>query len=265
MATHKMNRALKAAVLAGAIMVGLSLQANAGTLTGGATEWTQIANNIQLVESYMKQVQSARNTLDSARALQQQLQQIDPGTLNQLTGGSINQVQQLAELDRVLESNAQSSQRAIDVLRNAMAQGQAQGVDPAQYLQARVALAQSGSDVAQKNLASDQRALQDLQNQVAELRRSADSAHGVTSNIQGFQQLLASGNRTQAQLVAINHSIVEANARAAMKDEAAAEKEKAADDARQKYADSMKKDAATLRDEKISVPNVSKYADTQGH
>lgn len=265
MNAHKHPWLIKLAVMTGAVLLGLSLQVNAGTLTGGATEWTQIANNIQLVQSYMQQVQAARNTLDSARALQQQLKQLDPGTLNQLTSGSITQVQQLAQLDRVLESNAQSSQRAIDVLRNAMAQGQAQGVAPAQYLQARVALAQSGSDVAQKNLASDQRALQDLQNQVAELRRSADSAQGVTSELNGFQQMLAAGNRTEAQLVSINHSIVEANARTAMKDQAAAEKEKAADDAHQQYADAVNKDAAALRDEKITVPNVSKYTDTKGH
>jgi P-type conjugative transfer protein TrbJ len=53
----------------------LPSQAYAGALTGGSTEWTQIANNFQLIQQVYKQIETVKKLADSYIVQYQSLQQ----------------------------------------------------------------------------------------------------------------------------------------------------------------------------------------------
>lgn len=260
----RMNTACRV-VLAFSVAFLAASQCHAGTLTGGATEWTQIANHVELVESYVKQVEAAKNTLQSASALKQQLQQLDPSTLASLSSGSIGNVQQLARLYSDLDQIQQSGGQSVNVLQTALQQMQQQKITPQQYLAQRAQLAQTQGGIYKQNYEADQKTLQTLQQQVADLQHDAAAAHGITSEVGGLQQVVASGTRVQAQLIQLNASVTKANLLAEQQGAAAAadQQQKAAAD--QQRLDALSKDAAALNQSKITVPDVSKYTDAKGH
>ena len=227
---------------------------NAGAVVG-ATEPTQILNNIQLIQSYMQQVQTVRNTLESVRMLKQQLKGMDPRTLAELSGSSLDDVQKLAQIDGQLSQVMGSSQSALEVLQRAQASVQEGGMTPDEYLQRRAVLAQRQGSVYQKAFDADQQKLKDAQAQQVQLQRTAASAQNVTSNIQGFQHMLASGTRVESQLITLNKNIVAADARAAHQGEIENLKQQAEVTNAQKRRADFKK----LEDTNVTLPDPTKY------
>lgn len=246
----------------------MMLPVYAGTLTGGATEWTQIANNIQLMQSYAEQVNTVRNTLQSARSLQQQLKQLDPRVLDSLTSDSYSDVRRMADMADRLNDVMRSSERSAAVLQRALQEGQSRGMAPDEYLRTRAELARVRGGAYEQSYEADQKQLADTQNQMAALQKSAAAAHGVTSNVQGFQQMLASGTRVQAQLITLNANVTKTNMlmdkaahqaemdkNAKFNEESAREKERAALE-----AEGWKK----LDERKISLPSPMNYVPKDG-
>jgi len=232
----------------------MALSANAGTLTGGATEWTQIANNIQLVQSYVKQAETMKNTLESAAALKQQLQQLDPGTLSRLDGTSLNQINSMVQMSSDLDRVISSGNAAVEVLQRNMANGQAAGMTPQEYLQTMSRLADERGDAYMKGYQSDQQAIQDLNNSAHDIQVAAASAPAITSEVGGMQALLKQGTQMQTQLVAINGAMREANG---------LQKLQLADQAKAAAAESDRKKAAAndfeaVKQIQISMPDPTK-------
>lgn len=71
---------LKLAVLALWVMV-VPVRAYAGAMTGGATEWTQIANNIQLTASYAEQAQQTIHQLNMYQTMLKNLEKMTPNAM----------------------------------------------------------------------------------------------------------------------------------------------------------------------------------------
>lgn len=74
---------MKAIVLLAAALLLVCGRANATGIIAGATEFTQIANNIQLALSYVEQAQQTITQFNQYKTMLQNLQQMSPG---QLTG-----------------------------------------------------------------------------------------------------------------------------------------------------------------------------------
>lgn len=247
-----------------ALGVGAPLPASAGALAGGATEITQLANEFQLIMSYVQQVEAAENTLASAKALKQQLKQMDPSTLAQLNGGAISQVEQLAQLDGALQNSQNKATEALGVLGSAITQIQQLKMSPSEYLQQRAQLAATQGGAYAASMQADQQKLQQLQSSIAELQQAASAAPGVTSNIQGFQQLLSSGTRVQAQLVSLNDSVTHANLLAAQEARTNAADHQRDANATQEEIDRRNNGLKAIQNRTITVPPVSSYTNLGG-
>jgi hypothetical protein len=100
------------------------------------------------------------------------------------------------------------------------------------------------------------------------LQKSAAAAQGVTSNVQGFQQMLASGTRVQAQLVTLNASVTKTNLllgqQAAQNEEGKRQKDSARADTRAAMEASDKEAWDAVNKRKISFPSPMKYAPNGG-
>jgi hypothetical protein len=100
------------------------------------------------------------------------------------------------------------------------------------------------------------------------LQKSAAAAQGVTSNVQGFQQMLASGTRVQAQLVTLNANVAKTNMLMAKtaSDTAADNKAKLDEEAAREATRAAIEDDGwkKLDDRKISLPSPMNYVPKDG-
>lgn len=253
-----------------AVAFGVAPSSFAGTVAGfgGATEITQLVNETLLTSQYGQDVLTAERALESVQALKQQLKQLDPSTLAGLSSSSLEQIQQLSSLDASLKSNYSASQAALGVMNQSIAQIRAQNITPDQYLQQRADLAATQGGQYAAEMQADQQKLADLQKQIADLRSASAAAGGVTSNIQGFQEMLQSGTRTQAQLVSLNNSVTHANLLAAQRAQTAAADKQAEIASQQATGTAGNNDAKRVINSKFTVPPVSAYTNpdpSSGH
>lgn len=257
-------RVMARVVLTAALVCFVVARAPASAIIG-ATEPTQIMNNIQLVEAYAKQLQQLKYAIDSARSLKQQLKQLDPRTLDGLSSQSLNDLRDLNNLGEKIDSALHSSEDSLDVFRRAVRDMDATRMTPSEYLAKRAELAQISDGAEAQSYKADQATLRRLQSDSAELQVAANQAHGVSSNIQGFQQLIGSNVRVQSQLIQLNSTIARANMVAKQR----VDREKAKDDleiaSKKAYFDQRSKALEQASKTKFILPSTSKYADPGNH
>jgi hypothetical protein len=221
--------------LAAALFSG---QAAAGAATGGATEWTQIANNIMLGESLTTQtamvaqeVLTATNTLNTYQAALRDLTGLPPGLsqsmlaplqgdlaayyqINQATTAVVQAGDQMHEL---------SVRRATEMI--AMSKN---GYDPKYFIAREVELAARSAE-AQRQLDSDMQAVQQNEVRLKHLAKVMQDAPGsITSTVSGLQSLQSTVGLAAAEAAETNRLLVAARVDAAVQRDDAA-KSKAVD------------------------------------
>lgn len=110
---HPFEVARAAAVAAAALSMGLSVPAHAGGATGQATEWTQLANNGELISLVGKSAEQVNNQIKQITQLAEQIQ-------NQLKIYE-NMLQNTAQLPNHVWGQVENDLRS---LQNIVSQGQ---------------------------------------------------------------------------------------------------------------------------------------------
>jgi len=141
------------------------------------------------------------------------------GTLGNLSGSYNGLLQQMSAFQMGAQSN---------------------NMTPSQYLQFQANQAKAGNKQYQQQIAMQQAAITDTNQQLTELQNEAAGSPAVTSQVNGMQQLLTNNIKTQELLVSMNKNMEVANLNASQNAEAESA-DKAASIADQQKAAALQK------------------------
>lgn len=180
-----------------------------------ATEWTQLANNFELVAQVGQAVNTTANTLQTAQATIQQLQQLGPDTIKQMTGLPIDQVQKMADAYNVMSKASSAYTDAANVLKKVKDDSQRLNITPTQLFQMKADVAAAYGGVYKQQYDQEQAKLARLADVSNDVQTQAAQIAGINSGVGGIQVLANQNLKMQGMLTNLNESIATANSNAA--------------------------------------------------
>lgn len=180
-----------------------------------ATEWTQLMNNSELVAQVGQAVETTANTLQTAQATMQQLQQLGPDTVRQMTGLPIDQVKKMADAYQVMSQASGAYKDAADVLNNVRIDSQRLNVTPTQLFQMKADVSAAYGGVYKQQFDQEQAKLKRLADVSSDVQTQATQIQGINSSVGGIQVLANQNLKMQGMLTNLNESIATANSNSA--------------------------------------------------
>lgn len=234
------HQAIAAAALAAALAAPA---AHAGAMAGGASEWTQIANNIQLIQQTAEFVENTSNNLMSAQNTLQMLKSLPDTVVNEITTGlPLDKVQALADAYKTFSRARDVYSDAQRVLDDARREAELLQLGPAEYLRARATAAQALGGSYRQQYESEIDKLDRLARTARDVTQQAQTIKGINSGVGGLQTLASQNIQIQTLLADVSSSIAQANAAAAQQAERDAQREQRGAEAEAKLLDA--RDAA---------------------
>lgn len=213
-----------------AVVVALSFAAMGARATSCpqcATEWTQLANHFELITQVGQAVSTTANTLQTAQATMQQLQQLGPDTIKQMTGLPIDQVQKMADAYQLMSRAASAYTDAADVLKKAKDDAQRLNITPMQLFQMKADVSAAYGGIYKQQYDQEQAKLARLAEVSNDVQTQAAQIAGINSGVGGIQVLANQNLKMQGMLTNLNESIATANSNAARAAAAAADEQAA--------------------------------------
>lgn len=200
---------------AAAFSLPLSAVAGGG-MTGGATEFTQLANKAELIAQVGQAVQTTSNTLMTAQSTMQMLRQLPESVISEaMSGLPVEKVQALADAYTVMSQAVGVYQDAEAVLRKAHNDAQRLGISPSELLQHKANAAAMHGGVYKQAYEAEQAKLARLAKTSAEVQKQANTVKTIDSNVGGIQFLASQNVQVQATLAELSGSVAVATANAA--------------------------------------------------
>ena len=253
-------------VIAGA-MISLSIPASiaGGAAGGGSTEWTQIANNVQLAASVAKQA-TAVSQLIASKLLQIQqlesmmrnLQKLPQNLIAEAMAPYREQVEAFTSLHAAVKDvgNAANATRAMFEGRGL--DMRKVGLDPREYIKYEFALADRRGGAYKQRMDQDLATMDAMRAKASALRSVAERTSGITGNVEGLQHLSKLSVMSAGELMEIKSALLTQNVDKAQDKQAEQETVKA----KASIADSTIKAAnqRNQRDEasKLKTPDMMK-------
>lgn len=218
---------MKQSILALSLAASLASLASPA-LAGGpvpypaATEFTQLANNAQLVLAYKKQIEQFILQAKQYEAQLQQLKKMSPSKLGKMLVGIDGQnvgddVDRQISVIRDLSQSMADLQSSTDVLarEGSIAQSTIEllrkrgiNISPNEYLSGFAALAKAKGDVYAQRYTALQQAADSAASDVQRIKVLAETAPEIESNIQGFSSLLQANTIMSGQLAGLRQALV---------------------------------------------------------
>lgn len=185
--------------------------AQAGAAGGGATEFTQIANNGLLASilgeqaaSVVQETATAATTLKTYQMLFEDLKGLDDLLRDQMLEIFNPQIFVAATMNAwEVQSSAYALQDLFKTRQKDMLEMQMKGFDPKYYLSYEAELAKADEHAALR-WNKDYEALQLAEARLAGIAETAKKASNVTTTIQGFQSLAATSAATATEVAELN-------------------------------------------------------------
>lgn len=194
-----------------------SVPAHSTGLVAGATEITQIANNIELIAQVGEATQTTANTLMTAQSTMQMLRQLPASVLNEAMGGlPVEQVRAMADAYVVMSQATSVYKDAENVLRKAHDDADRLGITPSELLQHKANAAAMHGGIYAQTYEEEQRKLALLAKTSQEVQKQAETVKNIDSNVGGIQFLASQNVKMQATMATMASSIATANANAAL-------------------------------------------------
>jgi type IV secretion system protein TrbJ len=210
-------------------LLGCAASAQAmGSAAGVASEFTQVANNIELTASVAKQ---AEMVTEQIRTKVVQIEQLATMTRNlqRLASGDVESAlaphrQQLGAYNSMLNSVIgikHSAMRASAVLGSRQEEFARLGFkDPSKYLSYEFGLAKTRGGDYRARLMQDISALEAMQASHAEFARVSAETASITGNLQGLQKLSQLSSMATGELMQLRAAVVAQNVDAAAEKQA---------------------------------------------
>lgn len=202
---------LAGSLVVGSLPFGAASSAQAGSATGGATEWTQLANNAQLIELLKSSGLQVNNQVTQISQLAEQIQnqlriyenmiQNTTQLPNHIWGRVENDLQKLRDIIDQGQSISFSMGNADDILQQrfkSYANLEANLPDAASFSSRY----QSWSDTNRDTIASTLKAASLTADQFASEENTMSSLRGMSETANGQMKALQVGHQIAAQQVA---------------------------------------------------------------
>lgn len=194
----------------------LAAPAHASGLIAGATEFTQIANNIELIAQVGEATQTTANTLMTAQSTMQALRQLPESVVNEaMRGLPVEKVRAMADAYKVMSQATSVYKDAENVLRKAQYDAERLGITPSELLRHKANAAAQHGGIYLQTYEQEQEKLRRLAETSKEVQKQANTVKSIDSNVGGIQFLATQNVQMQASLADISSSIATANANAA--------------------------------------------------
>lgn len=232
-----------AAILA-AVSVFASTAHAGGGVTGGSTEFTQMANNILLGQSLAEQaamvaqeVMTATNTLNTYRAALQDLMALPDSVMQKMLSPFGNELAAYHKVSSAVDgirSSSMASNKLFEARYADMMTMRTKGFDPKYYLSREAELASRNVD-AKKRMEDEMAVLQQHEDRLRHLQQTANQVPQINSTVGGLQTLAALSAQGAAETAELNKAIRQQMAEKAIGEYGAAqvteriEKQRAAD------------------------------------
>jgi type IV secretion system protein TrbJ len=194
------------------------LNAHATGLIAGATEPTQIANNVLLAGSLAEEAATAAATLATKITVAQQyltmlqnIKNLPANMLAELSKPYKDQIKAFTDLQKSIKDvkNAAEETRAMFTSRGM--DFRQSGKSFSDYLKFEVALAEKKGGVYKKRMDQDLAAMDTMKEKAIALRSVADKTASITGSVQGLQQLSNLASMQAGELMEIKSAILDQN------------------------------------------------------
>lgn len=189
-----------------------------GALTGGSTEMTQVMNNMQLVDSVVKQaamveqqIQSNLNLINHYKTALQNLNTLTPQSLSNALAAYNTQIWSFQSLQRSVQSLQKAAQATMDMQNARTGEARAMNMDMNTYLKNEVALANTRGAGYKQRLDQDVATMDNLAARAANLQQVSAQTASVTGNLQGLQNLGQISAISAGELMEIKAAILAQN------------------------------------------------------
>ena len=216
----QMNK--RASIICMAVAATLSAYApfkvDATGLIAGATEPTQIANNILLGGSLIEEATTAAAAVAAKLTLAQQyltmlqnIKNLPADMMAELSKPYKDQIKAFTDLQKSIkdvknaaeETRAMFSSRGMDFKQS--------GKSLSDYLKFEVALAEKKGGIYKKRMDQDLAAMDTMKEKATALRRVAEKTASITGAVQGLQQLSNLASMQAGELIEIKSAILDQN------------------------------------------------------
>lgn len=188
----------------------------------GSTEPTQIANNVELVLSYAKQVEAVATQVKQYQAQLLSLRQMDPsklaGMLKGVTGlDGVDDLMRSYNSAKEINTRLQSLSKSMETIytegkmtADVMANLHAKGIDltGGQYAAAFKELAKQRQGDYDTRLKNFDAALDTAKSDIQRVNAIADTAPEIKTNVEGFGAIVQTNAIMSGQLAGLQQSLV---------------------------------------------------------
>jgi P-type conjugative transfer protein TrbJ len=217
---NKSSKSIVCIMTAAAVAMAPATSALAGgRVGGGATEWTQLANNVELIASVSKQAQmvaeqiiSKITQINQLQTMMTNLKQLPGQVISQSMAPYAEQLNAFRELQGAVNGIRSAADNTRAMYENRGLDFNASGKDVRSYIEFEVALAQRRGGVYKQRLDQDLAAMDQLRDRAANLRTVAQRTASITGNVEGLQQLGQLSAMSAGELMEIKAAILAQNA-----------------------------------------------------
>ncbi len=194
--------------------------ANAGSIagTGGATEITQIANNMQLVGMTAKQATQVSEAIatriasvNQYVAMLQNLKNLPAVAMQQALAPYKEQVGDLGKLFNSVDKLKKAAENTEYLMSSRVTDARMLNMSMKEYLQREAKLANTKGGIYKSRYQQDIKAIEEMQKRAKELRTLSEKNQSISGNVEGLQQLNQHASMTAGELMEIRAALLAQN------------------------------------------------------
>lgn len=214
-----MNKSSRLSTLAMALACSFAVlsptQVQATGLIAGATEPTQIANNIELAASLVEQATTAAATVAAKITLAQQyitmlqnIKNLPQDMLNELSKPYKDQIKALQDLQTSVKDLKSAAENTRAMFASRGQDFATSGKSLNDYLKFEVALADKKGGEYKKRMDQDIAAMDTMREKATALRKTAEKTSSITGAVQGLQHLSQLSTMQAGELMEIKAALL---------------------------------------------------------
>lgn len=186
--------------------------------TGGASEMTQVANNIQLVGMTAKQATQVSEaiatriaTINQYVAMLQNLKNLPAIAMQQALAPYKEQVGDLGKLFNSVDKLKRAAENTEYLMSSRVTDARLLNMSMKEYLQREAKLANTKGGIYKSRYQQDIKAIEEMQSRAKELRTLSEKNQAISGNVQGLQQLNQHASITAGELMEIRAALLAQN------------------------------------------------------
>lgn len=209
-----MNKLIQV-ILSAIVLAASNTHAGSSSLTGVASELTQVLNNTELLtlnskayDQWLEQVNTQKNTYDSLQNSIKNLKTYPSGGLAQMLAPYIPIISALQELIQGLQAMKTASQETEDMIRGRVNEAIGLNLPLQEYLKKEMVLANKRGGLYKARIDQDLAKIDNLRTRASQLTSMTNRTNSLVGNLQGLQLLNQQSTMQVGELMEIKSAIL---------------------------------------------------------